>query len=708
MSRRVRGVALFIACWAALAQGATWVVCPEGCPFTDIQEAIAAAAPGDTILIEPGTYHGDVWLKKPLDVRGAGPEPSVIAGYVYVLGATQVTLSGLTIRGGIRLEDSSGVAVANCAVDGSGGISLRGTSATLRTTTVTGADNHGILITLGSRALVIDSTVTGSTGDGIHVAASMADIRGCQMHGNDGYGMWADGHSTIAGQTTLSAVTGNRRGTLGGSARALDRDPPPAPTALTAAPDDWTKGTIAVSWTAPDDLTGIAAAWYTIGISPQAPDDGTRTTGNPFIVHSPPEGSHTLYVWLEDSAGNRDEKNLAEVRILSDRTPPTGEVATNGNARHVFTTEITLVVEATDLAGDGPGSGVASLRLSNDGKMWSPWQPFAPSLAWDLARSRGSATPGTKTVFVELRDKADNVGRVTTEVVLVQSVVSPEPVLCLAFAQAGSRLAQGLPDGTIRLVMPATGQEVQVLRGHTGGVYAAACTTDGKTLVTGSNDNTVRIWDLAGARDPQILRGHTGGVWAVAVSPDAKAIASGASDATIRLWELSTGKTRRTLSGHTGPVRAVAFSPDGKTIASGSDDRAVLVWDVNTGKIKHTLAEHTGAVRSVAFSPDGKLLVSAGLDGKVLLWDMATGKLARTIGALSTGLRAVAFAPDGKSIAAASAVGTVVVWDVATAKERETLKGHAAQINTLAYAPDGGILASGGADKVVRLWEVGP
>jgi len=708
MNRRVRGVALFIACWAALAQGATWVVCPEGCAFATIQEAIAAAAPGDTILIEPGTYLGDVWLKKPLALRGSGPEPSVVEGRVYVLGASQVTLYGLTVRGGVRIEDSSSVSVEACVVDGSGGITLRSSSATLRTTTVTGATGHGIFVTLGSRVLVVDSTVTGSGGDGIHVAASMADIRSCQVHNNYGYGIWADAHSTIVGQATLDAVTGNRRGTLGASARALDRDPPPPPTALTTTPDDWTKGTIAVAWEAQEDLTGIAAAWYTIGIAPQDPDNGTRTTRNPFSVLSPPEGSHTLYVWLEDGAGNRSEERLAEVRIFSDRTPPTGEVAINGSARHVFTTAVTLAVEATDLAGDEPGSGVASMRLSNDGKTWSPWQPFAPSLAWDLARSGGSAAPGPKTVFVELRDKADNVGRGTAEVVLVRSVVSPEPVLCLAFDQAGTRLAQGLPGGAIRLVAPATGQEVQVLRGHTGGVHAAAFTTDGKALVTGSNDNTVRIWDVAGARAPQILRGHTGGVWAVALSPDAKVIASGASDATIRLWDLSTGETRRTLSGHAGPVRSVAFSPDGKLIASGGDDRSVRVWDARTGRTNHTLVEHAGPVWSVAFSPDGKHVVSAGLDGKAAVWDAATGKLVRTIVVPGAGLRAVAFAPNGRFIAAASSAGVIHIWDATTGKELDLLKGHTAQINALVYAPDGRTLASGGNDNVVRVWNVEP
>ena len=37
------------------AQAATLEVCPIGCPYSTIQQALAAAANGDTISIAPGT-----------------------------------------------------------------------------------------------------------------------------------------------------------------------------------------------------------------------------------------------------------------------------------------------------------------------------------------------------------------------------------------------------------------------------------------------------------------------------------------------------------------------------------------------------------------------------------------------------------------------------------------------------------------------------
>jgi WD40 repeat protein len=702
-------VALFVAAWAGLAQGATWVVCPTDCPYASVAEAVAAAAPGDTILVRPGTYSGDLWVTKPLHLRGEGDEPPVIEGRVYVIGAARVTMHGLTIRnGGIYVEDSSAILIAECFVDGPGGITLRSSSATLRGVTVTRSERHGILVTLGSRALIVGSVISRAGGDGIHVAASMADIRETEVRDSARYGILADEHSTIAGQAQFEAITGNAAGALGGAARVLDRVPPSAPTELTVTPVDWTAGPISIAWAAPEDLSGVAAVWYKIGAAPRGPEDGLRASDNPFVIAAPPEGRHTVYVWLEDRAGNRDERELAAVSFLADRTKPSGEVVVGEGARHVFSPEISLRVTAEDRAGGEPGSGVASMRLSNDGRTWSPWQPFVTTLNWDLAQAGGSAAPGARTVFVELRDAAGNGGRFTTGVTLVQSLAYPEPILSLAFTRVGNLLAHGSPTGVIRILSLTTKQEVRTLRGHTGGVYAIAFSPDGKLLASGSNDNTIRFWDTATGREARVLRGHLGGVWAVAFSPDGRTLASGSSDATVRLWAVPTGRHLRTLAEHVAPVRAVAFSPDGKSLASGSDDRTVQVWDPATGRRRHTIAAHAGAVRAVAFSPDGKVVASGATDGKVGLWDPITGEEARPMLAHAGGSRSVAFSPDGASLASGSSTGKVVVWSVATGKEFLALDGHTDQVNALLYSPDGRTLISAGNDMRILLWEPEP
>lgn len=49
-------------------------VCPSGCPYSTIQEAIDAAPPGGIISIGEGTYYENLRISKGLVLRGVGPE----------------------------------------------------------------------------------------------------------------------------------------------------------------------------------------------------------------------------------------------------------------------------------------------------------------------------------------------------------------------------------------------------------------------------------------------------------------------------------------------------------------------------------------------------------------------------------------------------------------------------------------------------------
>lgn len=107
----VVGGVLFGASPASAAPPIT--VCAGGtCSFTTITDAVAAASPGDTIQIAPGTYHeNSILVDKPLNIIGAGVGMTIVDGdngvtyaragvfsiRVPAAGPEAISISGLTI-----------------------------------------------------------------------------------------------------------------------------------------------------------------------------------------------------------------------------------------------------------------------------------------------------------------------------------------------------------------------------------------------------------------------------------------------------------------------------------------------------------------------------------------------------------------------------------------------------------------------------------
>ncbi len=704
-------------CWGAalamvvffLAHAATWTVGPEDCDFADLREALEQARAGDIVEIRAGTYGGDVWIKRPTTLIGADRDHVIIEGNVFVLATSQVVLTGLNVQGQLVVEDSTGVVVTACRFRG---LVARSSFLTVRSCEVVESPGHGILITLSSRALVVDTQVHGSQGDGVHVAAASLDLRTCTLRNNQGWGVWADSLSTIAGELSLEAFEGNARGALGGRAVVLDRVPPAAPANVQVHPNQWSPGPFQITWTNPPDLSGVVAAWYRWGEPPTDPHDGTRVlSSSSLVVHAPPEGQQKLYLWLEDRAGNIGAQ-WAEAITLCDRTPPEGQLVA---PRYVTSPQFSVTVQAEDRAGAERGSGVASLRYSNDGKTWTGWEPFKTSFTWDLTVAGGSPNPGERTLFLQVQDKAGNVAEIQARVYLAQSFAQEDAVLSLAVGPEGL-VALGLANGTIRLRNLTTGQELQVLKGHTAGVYGLAFSPDGTLLVSGALDNTVRLWEVRSGRELRVLRGHTGGVWTVAFAPDGKTVASGSTDGTVRLWNASDGKLVRTLNAPGGVVRAVAFTPDGKTLASGSDDKNVRLWDAQRGTLLRTLSGHSDRVRALAFSSDGKLLASGACGQadrgtcaqiELKIWEVPSGQEVATWALAGGGVRALAFAPDGNTLAIGTGDGMALLGAWKARQVLETLRGHTASVTGVAFMGSGTLLSVGEDGKLV-LWRLAP
>ncbi len=256
-----------------------------------------------------------------------------------------------------------------------------------------------------------------------------------------------------------------------------------------------------------------------------------------------------------------------------------------------------------------------------------------------------------------------------------------------------------------------TGEELNLLIGHTDGVSSVAFTPDNKLLASGSKDNSIRVWDPHTGQHKLTFTGHQDEVYSVAFSPDGKTLVSGGADETIRLWDVSTGELRLTFAGHAGGVSTVIYAPDGKTLASHGWDETIRLWDAHTGEFLHSFSGHTGEIRDIAYSPNGKTLASGGDDGTIRLWETHTGHLKTTLTSAiyNEGVKTVLFSPDGQTLISSYweddslENDAIHFWDVASGEHRKTITSPPDTTRHIMFSPDGNTLVHAGSDGTIRF-----
>jgi Bacterial Ig-like domain/RTX calcium-binding nonapeptide repeat (4 copies)/Haemolysin-type calcium binding protein related domain len=131
------------------------------------------------------------------------------------------------------------------------------------------------------------------------------------------------------------------------------------------------------------------------------------TTGKSYSNLS--QGSHTFRVRAIDEAGNIDGTPASRSWFV-DSVVPRGTLSINGGNASTLSRSVTLRLSASDPA---PASGVASMRFRNGGtSTWSSWSAYSTSKSWTL-----TAGAGTKTVYVQYRDRAGNISAAASDTI---------------------------------------------------------------------------------------------------------------------------------------------------------------------------------------------------------------------------------------------------------------------------------------------------
>ncbi|ETO30695.1 WD repeat-containing protein [Reticulomyxa filosa] len=243
---------------------------------------------------------------------------------------------------------------------------------------------------------------------------------------------------------------------------------------------------------------------------------------------------------------------------------------------------------------------------------------------------------------------------------------------------------------------------LKTFQGPSGCACGVKFSLDGKQIVSATNDKKIRIWDVASGNELQILKGHPLRATYVQFSPNAKMVVSCSGDKTVILWDVVSGQEIKRLEGHSGNVRSVQFSPDGDTVVSCSFDNSIRLWDVDSGKEIKKMEGHSHFVNDVKFSKDGKMLVSSSLDKTIGIWDVKSGERIKHLKGHSGVVWKAQFSPDSVSIVSCSKDKTIRIWDVASGKEVRRFDGYPSWVSDIQFSPDGQTIACS-MDKTILL-----
>ncbi|VDN20307.1 unnamed protein product [Gongylonema pulchrum] len=231
------------------------------------------------------------------------------------------------------------------------------------------------------------------------------------------------------------------------------------------------------------------------------------------------------------------------------------------------------------------------------------------------------------------------------------------------------------PSRTSNLLAP-----IMLLSGHSGEIYAAKFSPDGKCLASGGYDMCVFLWNVYGeCENFSTLKGHTGAIMDVHFS-----------SACVRKFKNHKDIVNSCHPSRRGP----------QLVASGSDDCTVLVHDLRKRDPVATL-QNAYQITAVTFNDTTDQVIGGGIDNDLKLiflakiWDIRPfapeQRCVKSFGGhqhnFEKNLLKCAWSPSSHRISCGSSDRYVYVWDVSSRRVLYKLPGHQGSVNATDFHP---------------------
>ena len=274
-------------------------------------------------------------------------------------------------------------------------------------------------------------------------------------------------------------------------------------------------------------------------------------------------------------------------------------------------------------------------------------------------------------------------------------------VMSVAYAADSNRVYFASMDGTLAAWDPGAAKEAWSLHVD-GGIFAMACTRDGKRAAVSCNDGSVRLVDLGAAKLEERKGPKLKGATNLCFDASGALLATGGEDSTLRAWDVASGAQIAEAASPSPEITALAFSPDGRALASGAADGSIRRWKWPALALDATIESDNGSIRSLAFSRDGARLLSTGAQ-RIDVWDVVTQQRLGARDALLQPSLAALFSDDGKIIAGSSG-GPIRVWEIDTSRAQSKLALPVSTRPVIALCHDGSAAAMGRNDGTITVW----